>query len=56
MLFRSFRLNGEVLSLTEDLELPELGEVIVDLDDVFTMAPHSLAFWILPNTTVEACN
>ncbi|ENN70553.1 heparanase [Dendroctonus ponderosae] len=52
---QSFRLNGGLLSLTEDLELPDLGVRIIDMEKIYTMAAHSLAFWLLPNSRVQAC-
>lgn len=52
---QSVRLNGEVLNVTPEYNLPDLQSKIIEKSKTYTMPPYSIVFWVFSNTNVEAC-
>lgn len=52
---KSVRLNGDVLNLTGDNDLPDLQPKTVTKSETYTIPAYSSVFWVFTNTNVNAC-
>lgn len=55
LLSQLVRLNGQVLHLTPQLQLPQIPPKKLEDSTTYTMPPYSMVFWVFTNTSVKAC-
>lgn len=53
---RNILLNGVLLKLTDDNDLPVFSKKLVDLSKPLVMPAYSLAFWVIPTNNVTVCS
>ncbi|ENN78583.1 heparanase [Dendroctonus ponderosae] len=53
---QTIKLNGEILKVSSEGDLPDFQPTTVPNRGTFTLEPHSLVFWVFTNTNVNACD
>lgn len=56
LLSKNILLNGVLLKLTDDNDLPVFSKKLVDLSKPLVMPAYSLAFWVIPTNNVTVCS
>lgn len=54
--FRYVKLNGEVLKVSIDGELPDITAKTIENTGSFILPGYSLQFWVFQDTDIEICS
>lgn len=52
---RNVKLNGDVLTVSSDGELPDLKAKTIENTGSFTLPGYAIEFWVFDDTNVEVC-
>lgn len=53
---RNVKLNGDVLAVSSDGELPDLKAKTLENTGSFTLPGYAIEFWVFEDTNVEVCS
>lgn len=53
--YRNVKLNGVVLTVSSDGELPDLKAKSIENTGSFTLPGYAIEFWVFEDTNVEVC-
>lgn len=53
---RNVKLNGDVLVVSSDGELPDLKAKTLENTGSFTLPGYAIEFWVFEDTNVEVCS